>query len=174
VTGLHDANAIKESILKKMGLKGDPDRYLYFHENGQEPGQYSNHVRVYSYYTQRLINAPLQDVPLQAQNLVHLCRMADYSAANRILVKPIKQSTFAYFQEQVWNNIVGSGGDQKYPTISSPQLQEGSDYLPTAQRTGYEIYHVPHNFSTPNLGDSPSARRNMKVKDNSQSPTHPR
>jgi hypothetical protein len=40
VTGLQDVVSIKEAILKKMGLKGDPDRYLYFHENGQEPGEY--------------------------------------------------------------------------------------------------------------------------------------
>ncbi|KAH8555688.1 kinase-like domain-containing protein, partial [Umbelopsis sp. PMI_123] len=79
VTGLNDAATIKESILKKMGLKNDPDRYHYFHENGLEP---------------------------------------DYSAADRILVKPIKQSTFAYFQEQVWNNFTSHGSEQKHVTTA--------------------------------------------------------
>ncbi|KAM3579407.1 mitogen-activated protein kinase kinase kinase [Umbelopsis sp. WA50703] len=142
VTDLHDSLVLKESILKKIGLKGDPDRYLYYHENGTDP-----------------------DVPLQPQHLIHLCRMADYSAANRILVKPAKQSTYTYLQDQIWSNFVNSSAEQKQLGISGPQTQDGSDY-PSLNRTAY-------GFAAPDLGASPSPRRNQKLKD-AYSPTRAR
>jgi len=112
------------------------------------------------------------DTPLQSQSLVQLCRMADYSAADRILVKPIKQSTFAYFQEQVWNNFGSHGTDPKHAVISNPQLQEEAVTSPS--RAGYDNHPSPHKFTTPDLGVSPSSRRNLKIKDHAGSPTYPR
>ncbi|KAG2171667.1 hypothetical protein INT43_008047 [Umbelopsis isabellina] len=135
MTDLHDPMLVKESILKKMGLKGDPDRYVYFHENGPDP-----------------------DVPLQPQHLIHLCRMADYSAANRILVKPAKQPSFAYLQDQIWNNFVNSSAEQKQMGISGPQTHDESDHSNSNR--------PPYGFATPDLGASPSPpRRNQKLKE---------
>jgi hypothetical protein len=165
VTDLHDSLVLKESILKKIGLKGDPDRYLYYHENGTDPG-----TLIFLFYAQfpgilLTLHACLLDVPLQPQHLIHLCRMADYSAANRILVKPAKQSTYTYLQDQIWSNFVNSSAEQKQLGISGPQTQDGSDY-PSLNRTAY-------GFAAPDLGASPSPRRNQKLKD-AYSPTRAR
>jgi hypothetical protein len=112
------------------------------------------------------------DVPLQSQSLIQLCRMADYSAADRILVKPIKQSTFAYFQEQVWNNFTSHGSEQKHVTTASPQLQE--EAAVNAAWSGYDNHTLSQKLATPDLGVSPSSRRNLKIKDHAVSPTYPR
>jgi hypothetical protein len=98
--------------------------------------------------------------------------MADYSAADRILVKPVKQSTFAYFQEQVWNNFASHGTDPKHAVISNPQLQEESFANPS--RVGYDNFPSAHMFTTPDLGVSPPSRRNLKIKDHAVSPTYSR
>jgi hypothetical protein len=39
VTGMHDPRIIKVSILKKLGLGDTYSRYLFFHENGKNPGK---------------------------------------------------------------------------------------------------------------------------------------
>lgn len=38
VTGMHDPRLIKNSILRKLGLEGGCDRYLFYHENGKHSG----------------------------------------------------------------------------------------------------------------------------------------
>jgi hypothetical protein len=36
---MHDPRIIKVSILKKLGLGDTYSRYLFFHENGKNPGK---------------------------------------------------------------------------------------------------------------------------------------
>ncbi|KAI9250813.1 hypothetical protein EDC94DRAFT_622508 [Helicostylum pulchrum] len=65
VTGMHDARSIKNSILRKLGLEGGSERYLFFHENGKH-----------------------SDTALTDNELSHICQSSDHSSTNRILVKP--------------------------------------------------------------------------------------
>ncbi|KAG0182028.1 hypothetical protein DFQ29_006146 [Apophysomyces sp. BC1021] len=68
VTDVHDSDLLKDSILKRMHLAGDRDKYYYFHENGPDP-----------------------ETPLNPQELMYLCSTADHSATDRILVKPVTE-----------------------------------------------------------------------------------
>jgi hypothetical protein len=36
---MHDPRLIKNSILRKLGLEGKCERYLFFHENGKHSGK---------------------------------------------------------------------------------------------------------------------------------------
>jgi hypothetical protein len=36
---MHDPRLIKNSILRKLGLEGGCDRYLFYHENGKHSGK---------------------------------------------------------------------------------------------------------------------------------------
>ncbi|CEP11976.1 hypothetical protein [Parasitella parasitica] len=65
VTGMHDARLIKNSILRKLGLEGKCERYLFFHENGKH-----------------------SETALTDSELSHICQISDHSSTNRILVKP--------------------------------------------------------------------------------------
>ncbi|KAF1803519.1 kinase-like domain-containing protein, partial [Mucor lusitanicus] len=65
VTGMHDPRLIKNSILRKLGLEGKCERYLFFHENGKH-----------------------SETALTDSELSHICQISDHSSTNRILVKP--------------------------------------------------------------------------------------
>ncbi|CAO3628484.1 unnamed protein product [Mucor hiemalis] len=65
VTGMHDPRLIKNSILRKLGLEGGCDRYLFYHENGKH-----------------------SETALTDNELSHICQISDHSSTNRILVKP--------------------------------------------------------------------------------------
>ncbi|KAK4522027.1 uncharacterized protein ATC70_004566 [Mucor velutinosus] len=65
VTGMHDPRLIKNSILRKLGLEGKCERYLFFHENGKH-----------------------SETALSDSELSHICQISDHSSTNRILVKP--------------------------------------------------------------------------------------
>ncbi|KAI8646098.1 hypothetical protein BD408DRAFT_480123 [Parasitella parasitica] len=64
VTGMHDPRLIKNSILRKLGLEGKCERYLFFHENGKH-----------------------SETALTDSELSHICQISDHSSTNRILVK---------------------------------------------------------------------------------------
>ncbi|KAI8883868.1 hypothetical protein K501DRAFT_285104, partial [Backusella circina FSU 941] len=70
VTQMRDPVLIKHQILKRMSLQGDIQDYQYFHENGPDP-----------------------ETPMDPQELMYLCSIADHSASHRILVKPLKSSS---------------------------------------------------------------------------------
>ncbi|KAI7905920.1 uncharacterized protein BX663DRAFT_540592 [Cokeromyces recurvatus] len=65
VTGMHDPRLIKNTILRKLGLEGKCEQYLFFHENGKN-----------------------SDIALTDSELSHLCQSSDHTSTNRILVKP--------------------------------------------------------------------------------------
>ncbi|KAI8077264.1 uncharacterized protein B0P05DRAFT_544276 [Gilbertella persicaria] len=65
VSGMHDPRLIKNAILRKLGLEGSCERYLFYHENGKQ-----------------------SETPLTDSELSHLCQISDHTSTNRILVKP--------------------------------------------------------------------------------------
>jgi hypothetical protein len=36
---MHDPRLIKNSIIRKLGLEGSSERYLFYHENGKNSGK---------------------------------------------------------------------------------------------------------------------------------------
>ncbi|KAI7864993.1 kinase-like domain-containing protein [Spinellus fusiger] len=62
----YNAIMIKQSILIKVEMKGDPERYHFYHENGSR-----------------------QDLTLGDEELVDICKRSDNSLTNRIFVKPV-------------------------------------------------------------------------------------
>ncbi|KAI8098224.1 kinase-like domain-containing protein [Gilbertella persicaria] len=66
VTDMRDPVSIKQHILNRMSFHGDIHQYQFFHENGADP-----------------------NTPMDPQGLMYLCSMADHSANERILIKPV-------------------------------------------------------------------------------------
>ncbi|CEG71156.1 Putative STE/STE11 protein kinase [Rhizopus microsporus] len=73
---MRDPRLIKNSILRKLGIEGGCDRYLFFHENGKN-----------------------SDVPLTDNELSYICQISDHSSTNRILVKPILEHYKSYSKD---------------------------------------------------------------------------
>ncbi|KAG1469644.1 hypothetical protein G6F56_003139 [Rhizopus delemar] len=65
VTNIRDPLTVKQLILNRMCYPGNPDNYLYYHENGSNP-----------------------NIPVDSQDLIFICSTADNSASQRIFVKP--------------------------------------------------------------------------------------
>ncbi|KAF7728212.1 hypothetical protein EC973_006493 [Apophysomyces ossiformis] len=137
VTDVHDSDLLKDSILKRMHLTGDRDKYYYFHENG-----------------------PYPETPLNPQELMYLCSTADHSATDRILVKPMTECVpreIPRASSSRWPVVpecrmrVYEQYDQ--PTcatvgstnLSTPEL--GHSPSETPRMTGYPFQHVHTNAS---------------------------
>ncbi|KAG1053231.1 hypothetical protein G6F43_004673 [Rhizopus delemar] len=70
VTNIRDPLIIKQHILNRMNYAGAIESYQFYHENGWHP-----------------------NTPVDPQELLYICSIADNTASHRILVKPIyKQS----------------------------------------------------------------------------------
>ncbi|KAL7331802.1 mitogen-activated protein kinase kinase kinase [Mucor circinelloides] len=96
VTNMRDPVAIKQHILRRMQFSGDCDQYQYFHENGADPER-----------------------PMDPQELMYLCSVADRSASQRILVKP------AVVHNQAFNDFIF--------TLSTPELGKSPTDIPSNQ-----------------------------------------
>jgi hypothetical protein len=96
VTGMHDPRLIKNSILRKLGLEGGCDRYLFYHENGKHSGNKEiKGQRIIKGVCNNHYNTHL-DTALSDSELSHICQISDHSSTNRILVKPADHASEHY------------------------------------------------------------------------------
>ncbi|KAG2234216.1 hypothetical protein INT48_001935 [Thamnidium elegans] len=112
VTNMRDPVAIKQHILKRMNYEPHCDQYQYFHENGSDP-----------------------DAPMDPQELMYLCSIADHSASHRILVKPIQHHYYGNYTFTLSTPELG-----KSPT-SDPQIQSASpNFRPLSRKAARRPY----------------------------------
>ncbi|OBZ87480.1 MAP kinase kinase kinase mkh1 [Choanephora cucurbitarum] len=101
VTNMRDPVAIKHHILSRLKITGDIHHHYFYHENsGYASG------------------------PMDPQELMYICSIADHNANERILVRPITQ-LYSNSQLALSTPELGkspSGTPQKYRQKSSPPL----------------------------------------------------
>jgi len=116
VTDLQDPSPIKDAILARLNINPHDGPFEYIHENG-----------------------PYPDSPLGDAELMHLCRVADRSASNRILVRAVDPHAPAeIIASPVGGQFAIGGGDLWAISPSSPSgghTRTNSDSQPTTLKT---------------------------------------
>ncbi|GAA5812302.1 hypothetical protein MFLAVUS_005753 [Mucor flavus] len=128
VTNMRDPVAIKQHILKRMNYERQCDQYQYFHENGSNP-----------------------DAPMDPQELMYLCSIADHSASHRILVKPVQHHYYGNYPVTLSTPELG-----KSPT-SDPQTQSASpNFRPLSRKAARRPYTPKKTSVGIQLSDPPT------------------
>src|SRR6478735_5048726 len=85
---------IKQHILNRINYAGTTESYQFYHENGWHPSKR---------YTLQNINIIIKsiflrhlDTPVDPQELLYICSIADSTASHRILVKPIYKQSVSF------------------------------------------------------------------------------
>ncbi|KAI8374897.1 kinase-like domain-containing protein [Blakeslea trispora] len=107
VTNMRDPVAIKHHILNRLKITGDIHQHYFYHENsGYASG------------------------PMDPQELMYLCTIADHTANERVLVKPIVQ-------------LYSNG----YLALSTPELGKSPSGTPQKyrQNSQFSHYHLPRS-----------------------------
>ncbi|KAI9013982.1 hypothetical protein CLU79DRAFT_767924, partial [Phycomyces nitens] len=125
VTDIKDAQHIKYLILKKIGLKGEPEQYSFFHENGNR-----------------------HDVALLDSDLVHICRISDSSSKDRVLVRPLE----IHYNSDRMSGDLSNGNQYQRQVYRHPQAQYSQSSYSAAEISptqtnwpsgGYSDIHDP-------------------------------
>ncbi|KAH8548474.1 kinase-like domain-containing protein, partial [Umbelopsis sp. PMI_123] len=115
VNELLDPSTLKDAILARLNINPMDGPFEYIHENG-----------------------PYPDSPLSDAELIHLCRMADRSASNRILVRAVNpEANQDIISSPVGGQFAISGNDLWATSPSSPngahQRRNSDNHLSTAK-----------------------------------------